>query len=126
MTVGLLVGNSQNQFLPDFAEENGFTYQTREYEDTHQMEAALQSGTIDATLTSNLRRAENERLLDTIKVDYFYAITRKDDQDLLDEINYAITQMNLYEGAGQVSCIIGTMGPTPPPPAALPSGSWVT
>ena len=98
MTVGLLAGNSQNRFLPDFAEENGFTYRTREYEDTHQMEEALQSGVIDAILTSNLRRVENERLLDTIKVDYFYAITRKDDQELMDEINYAISQMNLYEG----------------------------
>ncbi|MDE7260690.1 MAG: response regulator, partial [Oscillospiraceae bacterium] len=96
--VGLLAGNSQNRFLPDFAEENGFTYQTLEYENTSQMETALQSGAIDAILTSNLRRAENERLLDTIKVDYFYAITRKDDQALMDEINYAINQMNLYEG----------------------------
>ncbi|MDE7417486.1 MAG: response regulator [Lachnospiraceae bacterium] len=98
MTVGLLAGNSQNRFLPDFAEENGFTYQTREYEDSAQLTAALHDGVIDAILTSNLRRAENERLLDTIKVDYFYAITRKDDQALMNEINYAITQMNLYEG----------------------------
>ena len=98
MMVGLLAGNSQNQFLPDFAEENGFTYQTREYEDSAQLASALQDGDIDAILTSDLRRAENERLLDTIKVDYFYAITRKDDQELMNEINYAITQMNLYEG----------------------------
>ncbi|MDE7243486.1 MAG: transporter substrate-binding domain-containing protein, partial [Oscillospiraceae bacterium] len=98
MTVGLLAGNSQNQFLPDFADENKFTYHTREYEDSAQLAAALQDGSIDAILTSNLRRAENERLLDTIKVDYFYAITRKNDQELMNEINYAITQMNLYEG----------------------------
>ena len=98
MTVGVMAGNSQNATLPDFAELNGFTYRIREYKDTQQMEEALQSGAIDAILTSNLRQAENERLLDTIKVDYFYAITRKDDQALMDEINYAITQMNLYEG----------------------------
>ena len=98
MTVGLLAGNSQNQFLPDFADENGFTYRTREYEDSGELAAALQEGIIDAILTSNLRRAENERLLDTIKVDYFYAITRKDDHELMNEINYAINQMNLYEG----------------------------
>ena len=98
MTVGLLAGNSQNQLLPAFAEENGFTCQTREYGDSAQLAAALQSGDIDAVLASNLRQAENERLLDTIKVDYFYAITRKDDQELMDEINYALTQMNLCEG----------------------------
>ncbi len=98
MTIGLLAGSSQNQSLPDFAQENGFTYQFREYDDPGQLEADLQNGTIDAILTSNLRRAENEKILDTIETDYFYAITRKDDQDLLDEINYAISQMNIYEG----------------------------
>ncbi len=98
MTVGLLAGSSQNQSLADFAEENGFTYQTREYDDPGQLEAALQDGTIDAILTSNLRRAENEKILDTIENDYFYAITRKDDEELLNEINYAIDQMNINEG----------------------------
>ncbi len=98
MTVGLIAGSSQNQSLPDFAEENGFTYQTREYDDPKKLEADLQSGAIDAILTSTLRRSENEKLLDTIEVDYFYAITRKDDQDLVEEINYAINQMNLNEG----------------------------
>ncbi len=98
MTIGLLAGSSQNQSLPAFAQENGFTYQTREYDDPSQLEADLQNGTIDAILTSTLRRAENERILDTIETDYFYAITRKDDQELLDEINYAINQMNINEG----------------------------
>ena len=98
MTVGLLTGSSQNRTLPTFAEENGFTYQTREYEDSGQLEAALKSGEIDAILTSNLRRGEGERVLDTTHIDYFYAITRKEDQDILDEINYALSQMNLHEG----------------------------
>jgi len=98
MTIGLLSGSSQNQSLAGFAEENGFTYQTREYDDSGQLEEDLQNGTIDAILTSNLRRAENEQVLDTIETDYFYAITRKDDQELLDEINYAINQMNINEG----------------------------
>ncbi len=98
MTVGLLSGSSQNHSLPSFAEENGFTYHTREYDDPGQLEADLQNGTIDAILTSTLRQAENEKLLDTIEVDYFYAITRKDDQELLNEVNYAINQMNINEG----------------------------
>jgi len=98
MTVGLIAGSSQNQSLAGFAQENGFTYHTREYDDLNRLEADLQSGAIDAILTSTLRRSENEKLLDTIEVDYFYAITRKDDQDLLEELNYAISQMNINEG----------------------------
>ncbi len=97
MTVGLVSGSSQNQSLPAFAEENGFTYRTREYDEISRMEEDLQNGTIDAILTSTLRRSEKEKVLDTIEIDYFYAITRKDDQALLDELNYAITQMNIYE-----------------------------
>ena len=98
MTVGLLSGSSQNRTLPTFAAENGFTYEAREYADSSQLEEALKRGEIDAILTSNLRRADNERVLDTTHIDYFYAITRKDDQDILDEINYALSQMNLHEG----------------------------
>ncbi len=98
MTIGLISGSSQNRSLPDFAEENEFTYRVREYDDPSQLEADLQNGTIDAILTSNLRRAENEKILDTIEIDYFYAITRKEDRAILDEINYALAQMNINEG----------------------------
>ena len=98
MTVGLLAGSSQNRTLAPFAEEIGFTYETREYQTSDQLKAALKSGEIDAILTSNLRRLEGEKILDTTHIDYFYAITRKDDQEILDEINYAIAQMNLHEG----------------------------
>ncbi len=97
MMIGLISGSSQNRSLPDFAEENEFTYRVREYDDPTQLEADLQNGTIDAILTSSLRRAENEKILDTIEIDYFYAITRKEDQALLDEINYALDQMNINE-----------------------------
>ena len=98
MTVGVLTGSSQNQSLADFARENGFSYQAKEYTDVGQMTEDLQSGAIDAILSSNLRRPENEKTLDTIETDYFYAIVRKDDSSLLAEINYAIDQMNINEG----------------------------
>ena len=98
MTVGLLTGSSQNQSLVEFAEEKGFSYQTKEYDDADALVAALQNGEIDAILSSDLRKAENEKTLDIIETDNFYAIVRKDDTELLDEINYAIVQMDLNEG----------------------------
>ena len=98
ITVGLVPGSSQNQALEDFAQANGFSYHAREYADAGQMAEDLQNGTIDAILSSNLRRTENEKTLDTIETDYFYAIVRKEDKDLLTEINYAIDQMNIHEG----------------------------
>ncbi|MDE5589500.1 MAG: response regulator [Acetatifactor sp.] len=98
MTVGVVTGSSQNQSLAAFAEEKGFTYHAVEYADSGQLAADLQSGEIDAILSSNLRRTENEKTLDTIETDYFYAIVRKGDRELLAEINYAIDQMNINEG----------------------------
>ena len=98
ITVGQLTGSSQNQSLVEFAEEKGFSYQTKEYNDSDELVAALQDGGIDAILSSDLRKAENEKTLDIIKEDNFYAIVRKDDMELLNEINYAIEQMDQNEG----------------------------
>ncbi|MDE7269170.1 MAG: transporter substrate-binding domain-containing protein, partial [Acetatifactor sp.] len=98
MTVGQLTGSSQNQSLVEFAQEKGFSYRVKEYNDSDELVAALQDGAIDAVLSSNLRKAENEKTLDIIKEDNFYAIVRKDDKALLNEINYAIEQMDQYEG----------------------------
>ena len=96
--VGVVPGSSQNDSLAEFAGKNGFSYQAVEYADAGQMAEALQRGEIDAILSSNLRKPENEKTLDVIETDYFYAIVRKGDRELLAEINYAIDQMNINEG----------------------------
>ncbi|MDE7303802.1 MAG: response regulator [Oscillospiraceae bacterium] len=98
MTVGQLEGSSQNESLVEFAEENGFSYQVKEYDNSDDLAAALQNGDVDAILSSDLRKAENEKTLDIIEEADFYAIVRKDDTELLDEINYAIEQMDINEG----------------------------
>ncbi|MBD5131088.1 MAG: response regulator [Clostridiales bacterium] len=98
MTIGLVAGSSQNDSLPEWAEQKGFTYKTKEYANSDDLAAALQSGKIDAILSSNLRKAENEKELDVTAEDDFYAIVRKGDTALLDEINYAIEQMDINEG----------------------------
>ncbi|MDE6005034.1 MAG: response regulator [Oscillospiraceae bacterium] len=98
MVVGQLTGSSQNQSLVEFAEEKGFSYLIKEYNDSDVLTAALQDGEVDAILSSDLRKAENEKTLDIIEEDNFYAIVRKDNVELLNEINYAIEQMELNEG----------------------------
>ncbi|MDE6656504.1 MAG: transporter substrate-binding domain-containing protein, partial [Anaeroplasmataceae bacterium] len=98
MTVGLVKGSSQNQSLEDFAAEKGFTYISREYDDSNLLAAALQKGEIDAILSSNLRKSENEQELDITEEADFYAIVKKGNTQLLSEINYAIRQMDINEG----------------------------
>lgn len=98
MRIGMVSGSSQNESLAQFAKEKGFSYIGKEYTDVEQMPKDLQDGKIDAILSSNLRRTENEKSLDVIETDYFYVIVRKEDTELLKEINYAIDQMNVNEG----------------------------
>ena len=102
ITVGVLAGSGQEQRLAEFAKANGFTYRTVEYADTNQaknrMETDLRLGVLDAILSNSLRTSGNEKTLDTIETDYFYAMVRKEDTELLAEINYAIDQMNRNEG----------------------------
>ncbi|MDE6035903.1 MAG: transporter substrate-binding domain-containing protein [Ruminococcus sp.] len=98
MVIGLLKGSSQNDSLANFAEKRGFLYTAKEYDNADTLASALQTGEVDAILSSNLRKAENEKTLDVIEEDNFYAIVRKGDTELLDEINYAIEQMDLNEG----------------------------
>ena len=98
IVVGQLTGSSQNQSLVEFAEKKGFSYLVKEYNDSDVLTAALQNGDVDAILSSDLRKSENEKTLDIIEEDNFYAIVRKDDTELLNEINYAIEQMDMNEG----------------------------
>ncbi|MBD5128536.1 MAG: transporter substrate-binding domain-containing protein [Ruminococcaceae bacterium] len=101
ITVGQIKGSSQNNSLAEFAKEKGFSYLTKDYDDSDVLAAALQSGEVDAILSSDLRKAQNEKTLDIIEEADFYAIVRKDDSELLDEINYAIEQMDINEGDWQ-------------------------
>ncbi len=98
MIVGILIGRSQDQKLARFAAEKGFSYKIREFRDMDELAAALQDGRIDAILSSNFRKTQNEKVLDVITTDDLYAVVRKEDTALLDEINYGIEQMDINEG----------------------------
>lgn len=101
MKIGLLNGNSRNEDFAEYATEHRFTY-TPVYFDLHaDMEDALRDGTVDALLTSSLRKTSNERILDSFAIHDFYVMTRKNDTELLKEINYAIEQLNATEGDWQ-------------------------
>ena len=98
MVIGVVEGRSQKQSLEEFAEEHGFTYRIIEYNSADELTEALQNNEIDAILSTSLRKTKKEKTLDTIEFDYFYAIVRKEDTRLLEEINYAIGQMDVNEG----------------------------
>ncbi len=101
MRVALLRGNTRNQSFADFAADHGFSYEAVYFDSTDSMASALQSGAVDGIVTSSLRQAQGERVLESFDASEFYAIVRKGNTELLDKINYAIDQMNAVEGDWQ-------------------------
>jgi signal transduction histidine kinase/ABC-type amino acid transport substrate-binding protein len=98
ITIGLLEGSSSNDKVFEFADENGFDFTAKYYKDSDGLSDALQNGKVDAAATSSLRKTDNEKILSEFDTEYFYAIVRKGDTELLNKINYAITQLNESEG----------------------------
>ena len=98
MRLGAIAGNSRNQDLVKFAEDRGFSYKIKLYRTADELDNALERGEVDGIISSNLRRHENEKIVANFAPRDFYAIVRKDDQKLLNEINYGIKQMDMHEG----------------------------
>lgn len=90
MTIGVLKGNSRNGDLAILSQEKGFTYQTVEYEEEMELTAALRNGEVDGIVASSLRKHTGEKIVARFALEEFYVIVRKEDTDLLDEINRGI------------------------------------
>ncbi|MDE7380143.1 MAG: response regulator [Clostridia bacterium] len=114
LLVGQLMGNSQNDILSAFAENKpDFNYDIVEYESTILLEEALQNGEIDAIISSNLRKTTNEKELDILDENDFYAVVKKGDpKGILAEINRAIRQMDIDEGDWQNTLFYKYYGPS--------------
>ncbi len=93
MRVGMLKGNSRNDSFREFSEEKNFTYVPVYYSTDSELKESLENGTIDAAVTSNLRQIHGEWLLAQFDPKLFYVITRKDDTELMAEVDYAIEQV---------------------------------
>ena len=98
MRVALFNGSSEIKSFADFAGNKGFTYDPFYFDTTAEMEEALQSGNVDAIAASSLRKTNNERIVDKFDSSDFYVMVKKGNTELLNEINYAIDQMNAVEG----------------------------
>ena len=98
MRVALLRGNSRNDEFAEYARTKGFTYKSVYFDSAEEIAEALQNGTVDAIVTSSLRRMNNERILEKFGSSDFYVIVKKGNTELLNQVNYAIDQMNAAEG----------------------------
>ena len=98
MRVAFLNGSSEIKSFADFAGNKGFTYDPFYFDTTAEMKEALQSGNVDAIAATSMRKTNNERIVDKFDSSDFYVMVKKGNTELLNEINYAIDQMNAVEG----------------------------
>ena len=96
-TVGLVDGSSHNDKFEAYAEEKGFSYQTVYYDDIAELLADLRAGQkIDIAVTSNMRFVQDEIILDEFDSTEYFAIVKRGNETLLNEINNGIRQLNVY------------------------------
>lgn len=96
MRIGMIENNSRNNDLATFAADKGFTYTPVYFGSTQALIDALQEGSsVDAVLTSSLRSTKNEWILEEFAPSSFYAMVRKDDSALLEQVDSAIAQLDL-------------------------------
>ena len=94
--IGMIRGNSWEDKFAEFARQRNFTCKFVQFENTEELLAALQNGTeIDAALTHNLRRLQNEWILEQLDSEQFYIAVRKGDKELISELDYAMGQLDL-------------------------------
>lgn len=95
--LGFLQNSSRNESFQKYAEENHFTYIPKYYDTYAKMEQDLQDGKIDGIISGNLRKIENEWVVDQFEYRNFYVMAPKGDRSLLDEIDKAIEQLDRDE-----------------------------
>ncbi len=95
--VGMMRTSSHNAKFAFYAAQRGFSYTPVYFDSLPALLAALQAGSeIDAAVTSSLRPLHNEWILDQFAPAPFYLMVRKDDTDLQQEMDAALSQMNIY------------------------------
>ena len=97
MRIGFIEGASQIAKTEAFAAEKGFQYTPVYYKTSDELESAILSGRdVDAIVTSNMRIIAGTRRLELFAMQDVYAMVQKGNAKLLDEINYALMQISLY------------------------------
>lgn len=98
ITVGVYK-NAKNRItsLEKFMTSNSINYTTITFETTDDMEAALESGVIDAILTSDTQKIKNQRIVASFAREPYYFVTPKKNVSILNQLNSALQRINSVE-----------------------------
>lgn len=95
MKVGLLKRHTYNNAFLKFAKEKGFDCQIIYYDTPTELTNALINDEVDALVNSYIRIPEDEKTIENFGETPYYIMVRKEDKDLVDQLDYAIDCMNV-------------------------------
>ena len=93
--VGLLQRHTYNPAFLEFVKEKGFECEIYYYETPTELSNALVNDEVDALVNSYIRIPEDEKIIENFGETPYYIMARKEDQKLIDQIDYAIDCMNV-------------------------------
>lgn len=105
MKIGFVNKTFRAKSFRAFAKEHDFTYTAVYRDNFEELQTALQAGEIDGIISTNLRKLKDEVVLDQFDYSDFYVMTRKEDQELLNDINNAISQLDKDEPGWRTSLL---------------------
>lgn len=90
MRIALLANSSQNNLWHDFTNKAHFSWTPVYLKSSKAMQDALQKGTVDAILSSDLREITNEWIIEKFNPSPFYVAVKKGNHALMQEIDSAM------------------------------------
>ena len=93
--IGLLSRHTYNDKFLDFVKEKGFDCEIVYYETPTELTNALVNDEVDALVNSYIRIPEDEKTVESFGETPYYIMARKEDQSLIDQLDYAIDCMNV-------------------------------
>jgi ABC-type amino acid transport substrate-binding protein len=97
LRVGQLENSYQNEVFAAYAAQHGFSYTPVDYKETGDAFKALSAGELDAVAMGNLAVQTGYKTVGHFSSDPFYIITRKSNDEVLKNINYALSEINVVE-----------------------------
>ena len=98
LTVGLLRGSTRNLTWAEYARINNIPYTAEYYNTIDDLNKSLRAGRINAVLTSDISRIDNNTtILERFNPSSYFVMTRKDDKELMDKLNNAIERLDVVD-----------------------------
>ena len=95
LRIGLLQRHTYNNSFIQYTKEAGFDCDIVYYTTPTELSNALINGDVDALVNSYIRTPEDEMTIENFGETPYYFMARKEDQDLIDQIDAAIDEMNI-------------------------------